>query len=85
MGERVTHALMGIVYGALLVHILPEFFIWANRPTGFENAAYGVLGWALVAMAIGAALSGFRDLWAGRSVVRARFPSRDHQELEVSR
>jgi hypothetical protein len=61
-GERVMHAIMGIVYGAFLAHLLPAVAGWARRPTGFGLANHGLLTWLLTLMAAGVFLSGVRDL-----------------------
>jgi hypothetical protein len=66
-GERVTHALMGIVYGAALANLVPEMANWWSRPTGLVLApppAPQALRWALVALAAGILVSGLRDLAA---------------------
>ena len=60
-GERVTHAIMGIVYGAFLAYALPEIGRWWHLPTGFGAVDYGWLSVVLTAMALGVALSGIRD------------------------
>ena len=60
-GERVTHALMGIVYGAFLGHALPEISRWWRQPTGFGTVDHGWLSVVLTVMAAGVALSGVRD------------------------
>lgn len=63
-GERVTHAVMGILYGALLAHLLPEMWGWWSAPTGLRWApaeAAPALRWALVAMTAGLLGSGARD------------------------
>jgi hypothetical protein len=68
-GERVMHALMGIMYGAFLAYLLPELIIWTQNPAGFTPKSYGLLSWLLTAMAAGVLFSGFRDLmavWAGK-------------------
>lgn len=61
-GERVMHAIMGIIYGAFLAHLLPAVAGWARRPTGFAPANHGLLAWLLTLMAAGVFLSGVRDL-----------------------
>jgi hypothetical protein len=63
-GERITHAFMGIIYGAFLGHALPEIGRWWRQPTGFGTAEYGWLSVVLTVMAAGVALSGVRDLAA---------------------
>jgi hypothetical protein len=63
-GERVMHALMGIMYGAFLACLLPELMIWLQRPSGFTRHDYGWLSWILTTMAVGVTISGARDLVA---------------------
>lgn len=63
-GERVTHAVMGICYGAMLAMLIPVLARWSMRPTGFALSTNGVpagLRIALTLMAIGVFLSGVRD------------------------
>jgi hypothetical protein len=63
-GERVTHAVMGICYGAMLAMLIPVLARWSMRPTGFAFSTNGVpapLRIALTLMAIGVFLSGVRD------------------------
>jgi hypothetical protein len=64
-GERVTHAIMGIIYGAMLAHLVPVMWSWSAAPTAlvFQPADAPVaLRWLLMAMAAGVLLSGLRDL-----------------------
>ena len=63
-GERITHAIMGIVYGAFLYTLLPEIWTWAHHPTGFARVDYGVVSWVLTLFGLGVAGSGARDLRA---------------------
>lgn len=66
-GERVTHALMGIVYGAMLAFLVPVLWRWLGESTGLVVAPAPVpaaLRWTLVAAAIGIGLHGLRDLAA---------------------
>ena len=63
-GERVTHAIMGICYGAMLAMLIPVLGRWSARPTGFALSTGAVpsnLRLALTLMAIGVFLSGVRD------------------------
>lgn len=60
-GERVMHAIMGIVYGLFLAYLLPTIFRWMHESTGFGHAYYGLLSWLLTLMAGGVLLSGIRD------------------------
>ena len=66
-GERVTHALMGIVYGAMLACAIPTFIAWWGQPSAVVSSAPAVpeaLRWVLSAMALGVFVSGLRDLYA---------------------
>jgi len=66
-GERVTHALMGIVYGAMITYLLPALRDWWFMPTALVAAPADVplvLRWTLSMMAAGVLVSGARDLYA---------------------
>ena len=66
-GERITHAVMGIVYGAMLAYLTPILIEWWSRPTALVATPLGdlsPLGWSLLVMALGVFLSGARDLYA---------------------
>ena len=65
-GERVTHAVMGFLYGAFLYTLMPELWRWSQLPTGFARLDHGLLSWVLIAFGIGVAGSGVRDLRASR-------------------
>ena len=60
-GERITHALMGIVYGFILALFAPVAIGWFGLPAGFAPASYGLPSWALTVLAVGVAASGIRD------------------------
>ncbi len=61
-GERIMHAIMGIVYGLFLAALLPNVWAWTHMPTGWGRADYGLLSGVLTLMAAGVLLSGVRDL-----------------------
>lgn len=66
-GERVTHAIMGIVYGAFLAFLVPHLARWWSEPTGMASspvAVPAIVRVAMTVMAIGVFVSGVRDLWA---------------------
>ena len=65
-GERVMHALMGIVYGVSLSLLYPHAVQWLALGSGFGPADYGVVSWILTFFAAGVFASGLRDLAAGR-------------------
>jgi hypothetical protein len=66
-GERVTHAVMGIIYGAMVANLLPVLWDWWSRPTALAPVPAPVpdfLRWGLTLMAVGVFFSGVRDLYA---------------------
>ena len=65
-GERVMHSIMGIVYGAFLAKLAPEWMRWLKEPIGFGTAYHGFPGWVLALIACGIFVSGVRDLVASR-------------------
>ena len=75
-GERVTHALMAIIYGAALAHLLPEVWRWTAQPTGLgapDPDVPAALRTLLSCMAAGVFVSGVRDVAATR-IAAARWP-----------
>lgn len=78
-GERVTHAVMGIVYGAMLVNLLPEMWNWWLLPTALVTALAMVpdaLRWGLSVMAVGVFTTGVRDLYAAFGLPHGGWPWR---------
>jgi len=69
-GERVMHALMGIVYGIFLALLFPHALGWTKLASGFGGADYGVVSWILTFFAAGVLVSGVRDLAASRKLAR---------------
>jgi hypothetical protein len=63
-GERITHALMGVVYGAFLAFLVPEMMEWSAQPAGFHARATSPIRFVLGGMAVGVFVSGVRDLMA---------------------
>jgi hypothetical protein len=64
-GERVTHAVMGLVYGAVMATAVPIIWQWWSMPTAIivESAAIPVaLRYTMLVMAVGVIASGARDL-----------------------
>lgn len=70
-GERVMHAVMGIVYGVFLAELYPHAAKWAKLDSGFGLADYGPLSWIMTLLAAGVLTSGLRDLAASRNLLRA--------------
>jgi hypothetical protein len=77
-GERATHAVMGIVYGAMLAQLVPVMVRWSSLPTALAavEPAVPALVWVLRAMGAGVFLSGLRDLAAALELPGAAFPWR---------
>jgi hypothetical protein len=78
-GERVTHAVMGILYGAMVAHLIPELVRWWSLPTGLVvqwTEVPRVLHWALFVMAAGVLVSGVRDLYAALELPGGSWPWR---------
>jgi hypothetical protein len=75
-GERITHAVMGIIYGAMLANLLPVLWQWWSLPTALTPtvAVSEFLGWALAVMATGVFLSGARDLYAALGLPHGGWP-----------
>ena len=78
-GERVTHAVMAIIYGAMLAHLLPALDVWRRAPTAFTPHAEAVpaeLVWLLTLMAAGVFVSGARDAYAALGLPGSAWPWR---------
>jgi hypothetical protein len=78
-GERAMHAIMGIIYGAVLAYLIPILALWWSEPTAMRLQAPAVpeaLRFALCAMALGVFLSGLRDLFAATGLPRSNWPWR---------
>ena len=75
-GERATHAVMGIVYGAMLAELAPVMLAWHSLPTELADATNVAphFVWTLWVMAAGVFVSGLRDLFAARDFEWAAFP-----------
>lgn len=76
-GERITHAVMGILYGAMLAHLLPTLAAWWQAPTALAVAAAPVAAWlriALTVMAAGVLVSGLRDAYAALELPGGSWP-----------
>jgi hypothetical protein len=76
-GERVTHAVMGILYGAMVAKLIPVLIVWWGRPTSVVVDWIDIpvlLQWGLFVMAAGVALSGLRDLYASFDLPHGGWP-----------
>jgi len=74
-GERVTHAIMGIIYGAALANLVPALVAGAARPTAFAPwDAPPALRVVMPLLAAGVLASGLRDLGAAYGPRWLRYP-----------
>ena len=76
-GERITHAMMAIVYGAMLGRLAPHVYSWSERATSFtshDEPAPAALRTLLLCMALGVFLSGVRDAYAALELRGGAFP-----------
>jgi hypothetical protein len=76
-GERVTHAVMGILYGSMLACLVPDLVQWWNMPTALLTSnppVPEILKWALTLMAFGVFASGIRDLYAACGMPKGGWP-----------
>jgi uncharacterized protein YbjT (DUF2867 family) len=66
--ERITHTLLALNYGAILMLLVPVLLDWAASPTAVVAASHGIWTGLAVAAAAGVFVFGVRDLLAaGRS------------------
>jgi hypothetical protein len=76
-GERVTHAVMGILYGAMAANLLPTIARWLAMPTGWQASTADVpelLRYTLMLLGVGVAASGLRDLYAAYGLPHGGWP-----------
>jgi len=76
-GERVTHAVMGITYGAMLASLAPTLNSWAGSPTGLTIEPATISEWVRIivtAMGMGVVASGLRDLYAALGLPGGGWP-----------
>jgi hypothetical protein len=76
-GERVTHALMGILYGAMVANLIPVLLGWWSLPAALTVAPPIIpetLRWGLFIMAVGVLISGLRDLYAAFGLPHGSWP-----------
>jgi len=76
-GERITHAVMGILYGAMVANLIPVLIGWWALPTALSvrpPAIPEAVRRGLVMMAAGVFLSGLRDLYAAFELPHGNWP-----------
>jgi hypothetical protein len=87
-GERVTHAVMGILYGAMIANLIPSLVRWWALPTGLVIECADVPGplrTSLFVMAAGVFLSGLRDLYAALELPHGGWPWKTERAIAVKR
>ena len=76
-GERVTHAIMGITYGAMLAALAPTLYSWWTSPTSLAMEPAMISEWlrgVVGVMGVGVLLSGLRDLYAAAGLPGGDWP-----------
>ncbi len=76
-GERVTHAVMGILYGAMLAYLVPNLVDWWRTPAALVPLLSPIptaIRFGLWTMAVGVLLSGLRDMLAALDVPYSSWP-----------
>ena len=87
-GERVTHAVMGILYGAMVANLVPVLVDWWTLPTALAvrwTEIPDLLQWGLFVMAAGVLLSGLRDLYAALELPYGSWPWKTELTAAVRR
>jgi hypothetical protein len=87
-GERVTHAVMGILYGAMIANLIPVLVRWWTLPTALVvdwTEVPNPLQWGLFVMAAGVFLSGARDLYAALELPHGGWPWKTRMAAAVRR
>jgi len=87
-GERVTHAIMGILYGAMIAKLIPTLIDWWRLPTALAPVAAPIpraVAIALLVMAAGVSLSGLRDLYAALDLPGGGWPWSTSTRVEPTR
>ena len=76
-GERVSHGVMAIIYGAVLAHLLPVLWMDAQQNTALRWQPVEAPQWlsfVFILMALGVCFSGIRDLLATTGNQLAQWP-----------
>ncbi len=63
--ERITHTILTLNYGAILMMFVPIIIGWSNAPTGFTMMNHGLLSWIMSVYALGVFIWAWRDLLRG--------------------
>ncbi len=76
-GERVAHAVMGIIYGSMLAAMAPTVIDWMGESSSLVAAEQALPSWFLVGltlMGVGTLLSGVRDAYAAAGLPHCSYP-----------
>lgn len=76
-GERVTHAVMGILYGAMLAALFPTLISWWGSATALAVEPVPIPAWTKIvlgAMGMAVVASGLRDLYAALGLPGSGWP-----------
>ncbi len=87
-GERVTHAVMGILYGVMVANLIPVLVRWWTLPTSLVVEWAGIpdfMKWSLFVMAVGVFVSGLRDLYAALELPYGGWPWESEMAAAVRR
>jgi uncharacterized protein len=68
--ERITHTLLAINYGAVLILAVPVLLAWSHLPTELVATSYGWWSAMATAAALGVAVFGVRDALASQRCLR---------------
>ena len=66
--ERITHTILTLNYGAVLMLFIPLIIGWSELPTGFSMMNHGLLSWIMSVYAFGVFVWAWRDLLRGISL-----------------
>ena len=76
--ERVTHALLALNYGALLVLLVPVLWAWAGLPGALVPVTYGLASPFMAAASLAVLVFAMRDFTAAARLARlTRAPAKD--------
>lgn len=64
--ERITHTLLALNYGAILILLAPVLLDWIGRPTGMTMTYHGFWSWLCVMAVFGTVIFAIRDWLAAR-------------------
>ena len=70
--ERITHTILTLNYGAMLMLFIPMIASWSEFPTGFYMMNHGLLSWIMSVYALGVFVWAWRELLRGISLGKKR-------------